>query len=69
MKKLKKVSPNTYIEKKVEDFSEAVSETLEAATLPWSKIGRAVLLGAIVHLSVLFVLFTVIVTVRYAIQL
>lgn len=68
-KKVKQIAPNTYIEKNVEDFQETVEETLTAETVPYKRIGRYLLLGAIAHACLLVVLFTLIVTVRYAIQL
>lgn len=53
----------------VKAYEELAEDILTAEKLPVRKIGRLLLLVAVAHVTLLAVIFTLIVTVRYAIQL
>lgn len=63
----RQISPNEYEE--VKDYEQLKEDILTAETFPKRKIGRLLILLGIAHVSLLVILFTLIITVRYAIQL
>jgi hypothetical protein len=66
-KTYRKITPTTFEE--VDPFEQAKEEILDAPEFPKSRIKRILTLVGLAHLTLLVILFTTIVTVRYAFQL
>ena len=66
-KTYRKLSPTTFEE--VDPFEQAKEEILDAPEFPKKRIGRILTLVGLAQLTLLVILFTTIVTVRYALQI
>lgn len=66
-KTYRKLSPTTFEE--VDPFEQAKEELLDAPEFPTKRISRILMLVGLAQLTLLVILFTTIVTVRYALQI